>query len=347
MIEVDHVIQMSEDGGPSEKTELADAVAREGAWAAGQFDIALESAAVRRWARGYLLTRLSSDQAQHLAARLLEWKEDFEPERRDRSTTEVVNTLSESDLWRNLANLASSNAAGAFWERISRSGRSNLMQAANEVLKRGDVRARETTLHLLVLDPYGPELIDRSDQNRLLLIAMDDPDDEIRGLAAEVVAADLPDLLINRRRSAELDPSERVRMAYWRAAFTYEPEQSAGRAAELVLDSDVDDVARRTALIAFGEHGKSVDVSPLLQALVMHDDRVLAEDAAQLMWRYHRVPAVAMAAAESPHETVRNLAQRLLNPESGSPAAGGSRPGDQTKAMNVFDQIYFPGDPER
>jgi hypothetical protein len=45
-----------------------------------------------------------------------------------------------------------------------------------------------------------------------------------------------------------------------------------------------------------------------------------------------------MAAADSRHEPVRELALFLLDPYRGSPAAGGSRPGDPT-AGDIFAEL--------
>jgi hypothetical protein len=45
-----------------------------------------------------------------------------------------------------------------------------------------------------------------------------------------------------------------------------------------------------------------------------------------------------MAAQVSPHLSVREIAEHLLDPNRGSPSAGGSRPGDPTRPDAT--QIY-------
>ncbi|TVR69238.1 MAG: hypothetical protein EA415_14550, partial [Sphaerobacteraceae bacterium] len=291
---------------------------------------ALDDARVRRWVREYLLDRLEPDQRTALAEKLLEWAEDLDPARRDRSTAKLVEALTDEQLFRSLTMLAGSNAAGSLWERLSIAGEDAVQIAAEQVLSAGDAGARETTLHLLVLDPFGPEYLSHEQQDALLVRAMDDPDPELRGLAAEVIAAELPDLLLDRWDSAPVDDGERVRMAFWRAALAHRPDSAVEAATELVLGPQNPHAARRTALLALGENVSTRDVSPVLQVMLRSDDETLAEDAAQLMWRHHRTPEIANAAAESQFDDVRERANRLLHPEMGSPAAGGSRPGDPT-----------------
>ncbi|HVX29163.1 MAG TPA: hypothetical protein VHA53_01690, partial [Nitrolancea sp.] len=67
--------------------------------------------------------------------------------------------------------------------------------------------------------------------------------------------------------------------------------------------------------------------------------RALAEVATDLLWTYHRSPSIAIAAAESPHESVRATAARLLNPQTGSPAAGGSRPGAPERGPDIYQEM--------
>lgn len=333
------IVEISTDGNARQRTELAEELAGAGDISrSGVFD-ALDNPLVRRWARAYLLPRLTRPNAESLAAAMLDWPGDFEPQKRDRTTAHVVAALSEDDLYACLTMLAGGNASSALWERLSATGAGVLTQAVERIFEAGDVRTRETTLHLLVLDPYGPEYLSRDHQSTVLLKALDDPDEEIRGLAAEVVAADLPDRLLSRCEHAPLDSSERVRTAFWQVALAYQPDRAIEEAGELALDPNQPLEARRTALLSLGENAATRTVAPVLQALLTGDDQVLADDASQLMWRHHRAPDIANAASQSPFPEVRELAERLLHPTMGSPAAGGSRPGDPTRTSQIFDEI--------
>ncbi|MEX2426116.1 MAG: hypothetical protein WD401_05055 [Thermomicrobiaceae bacterium] len=302
-------------------------------------DQALDNASVRRWARTELVGKMSAQFGRELAWRLLEFPEDFRPSRRDRSTAEFVRVVPDDVLQAYLPFLAASNCAEALWQRLALSGEGEILKGVSEILGRGDNVARETTLHLLILDPYGPGYLSREAQDQILVMVLDDPDPEIRGLAAEVLAADLPDVLFDRWDSAMLDDSERVRMAFWRAALVHRPGDAIAAAGSLVIDADQPMESRRTALLALGENVSTRTAAPVLQALLTGDSQTLAEDAAQLMWRYHRAPDIATAASQSEFEPVRVLAERLLHPELGSPAAGGSRPGDPTTTSQIFDEI--------
>ena len=341
---MDRVIDVSNDSDDRRKFGLAEDVLRTESWADPGLLQALNDRAARRWVREYLLLRLPVDAASSVATRLLEWPEDLSSGRRDRSTAAIVKALSDRDLYDNLALIARSNAAGELWDRISAGGEHAVVDAVERILQDGDADARETTLHLLVLDPYGPEYLGRDQQDRILAMTLDDPDPEIRGLAAEVIAADMPELLLQRSDAASFDESERVRMAYWRVALVHRPDDAIESAGLTALDPESPHWARRTALLALGENATTREAAPVLQALLTGDDEVLADDAAKLMWRHHRAPDIANAAAESQFESVRDRAQRLLHPEMGSPAAGGSRPGDPTKTMDIFEQIQSDED---
>lgn len=347
MIDRERVIRVCREGDDRQRFGLAEDVVRGEVWSDPVLLEALDDASVRRWVRQYLLSRMPDEAARHLALKLLEWPEDLAAGRRDRSTVAIVHALSIDDVYRHLPLLAGSNAASALWERLWRDGQGIVADAVDQVFKRGDAQARETTLHVLALDPYGPKYLDRDQQDRILAVTLSDPDPEIRGLAAEVVAADMPELLFEHWNSVPIDDSERVRMAFWRAALVHHPDDAAEAAGMLVLDTEQPHTARRTALLALGEHSSTRQVSPVLQSLLRGNDEVLAGDAAQLMWRYHRAPDIANAAAESEFEGVRALANRLLHPELGSPAAGGSRPGDPTKTADIFQQIQNKENPER
>ena len=64
---------------------------------------------------------------------------------------------------------------------------------------------------------------------------------------------------------------------------------------------------RRSALLALGQALPTEQIAPLLALLVAHPEPGLAEDAADLLWRQHRHPLVAQAAARSPHPAVREI----------------------------------------
>jgi hypothetical protein len=101
--------------------------------------------------------------------------------------------------------------------------------------------------------------------------------------------------------------------------------------AHRILDDDNQPVgSRRSALAAIGTSFETRDVIDLLANMVVHQNEAIAIDAANLLYRLHRHPTIAMAAIASPHQQVREIGEFLLDPYRGSPAAGGSRPGDPT-----------------
>jgi hypothetical protein len=339
MITKQRFIEVCNEGDDRRLMSLAEDVLRSWSSAHLALDDALEDPAVRRWVRIYLLARMSDDDASDLAARLLGWPSDLSAERRDQSTSVIVKSLAEGEFQAHLPTLAASNAASAVWDRLAGSGEQAVFDAVRLIFEQGDSRARETTLHLLVLDPYGPQYLTHERQDEILVKALDDPDPEIRGLAAEVIAADLPAHLLDRWEVAPTDSGERVRMAFWQTALVHRPDEAIEHAGSFVLDPAKPHEARRTALLALTANVSTRTVSPVLRALLTGDDQVLAEDAAQLMWRHHRAPDIADAASRSQFEPVQKLANRLLHPEMGSPAAGGSRPGDPTRTTEIFEQI--------
>jgi hypothetical protein len=80
----------------------------------------------------------------------------------------------------------------------------------------------------------------------------------------------------------------------------------------------------------------------LLAYFVVHPNAELALEAANLLQCHHRHPEIAIPAAGSPHPEVREIANRLMDPYRGSPAAGGSRPGDPLREdplMKLLRQI--------
>lgn len=296
----------------------------------------------RRWLRGTLLDRLDQDTAAAIAGRLLEWREDFDAGRRDRTTPAVVSYLPLDTLLKQATFLAGSNVASAFWERLTAEGTEDLIPAAISVFTAGSPAARETTLHLLLLDPYSTLRLSPGDQGRLLAAAFNDPDDEVRGLAAELIAETEPERLLQDQVRWTRDPSERVRMAAWDVAFTIDVEQAAEDAAILLGDETVPLAARRSALIALGDYLPTPRFAPLLALMVVHPNQELAEDAGDLLWTRHRTPIAAQAAAQSPHAAVREIAERLLHPQFGSPAAGGSRPG-APGGYDIYQEMFKLG----
>jgi hypothetical protein len=296
-------------------------------------------AGARRWLRADLLPRLSAAEASELAILSLDWPDDFAINRRDRSTMAVVRHLSLEELRSRTVWLAGTNVASALWRRLAYEDEGRIGDLALRVMRAGDPVARETTLHLVLLDPYQPAHFQGEERLNLLSLALDDTEDEVRGLAADILADEAPERLWPNLARWQLDPSERVRMAAWDAAFARDPARATADAAALASDETAPLDARRSALIAVGTTLNTAEVAPLLAAMVMHPEQALAEDAANLLWAQHRTPIVAEAAAHSPHPAVRAIGERLLHPDIGSPAAGGSRPGAPADQADVCDQM--------
>ncbi|GBD15182.1 hypothetical protein HRbin26_00068 [bacterium HR26] len=303
----------------------------------------LSSPAGRRWVRCRLLPGLPDPERAALAERLLGWPEDFDPTHRDPSTRQVVQALSCEALDRALVWLAGTNAAAALWERLANDGRTALREVALRVLREGTSLARETMLYVLVIDPEHPALLSAEEVRDVLAAALADPDPEVRGLAAELAAEAHPDLILADLDSYLGDESERVRAAAWAAAFSVDPESAAERAAGLVGDEQAALPVRRSALLALGQALPTERMAPLLALLVAHPEPALAEDAADLLWRMHRHPLPAQAAAQSPHPEVREIGERLLHPERGSPAAGGDRPGAPGSGVGFYRRLLELG----
>lgn len=297
----------------------------------------LEEPAARRWVRGEILLRLDPAAAAAVAEWLLAYEVDFVPERRDRTIAAVVRALPVSALAERAPFLAGSNAAGVLWERLAAAGSDTVRDAALRVFREGAPVARETTLYLLVLDPYGPAPLPDADRRALVLAALADPDEEIRGLAAEVAADEVPDALLADTARWVRDSAVRVRAAAWACAFTEDPERAAEDAVALLLNEAEALPARRSALLALGEWLTTAQIEPVLTTFVRHPVQELAEDAAGLLWTRHRTPVAAQAASESPHAAVRDIAARLLDPRLGSPLAGGFRSGAEEQGYDFYD----------
>ncbi|MDI3339480.1 MAG: hypothetical protein QJR03_02990 [Sphaerobacter sp.] len=299
----------------------------------------LPEPAGRRWLREAVLPRMGDAAAAALAARLLAYREDFVAERRDRTTGAVVRALAWDALVAAAPFLAGSNAAGALWERLAARGGDAVRAVALRVLAEGETLARETTLYLLLRDPFGPVSLAPDDRRAVLLAALADPDDEIRGLAAEVAVAEFPEALLADLARWVRDPAPRARAVAWELAFTADAERAVADAVALLAGEEEPLAARRSALLALGERLATAEMEPVLIALVRHPVQALAEDAAALLWERHRTPAVAQAAAESPFPAVREIAQRLLDPRRGSPMAGGFRPGAEAQGYGFYGQL--------
>lgn len=306
---------------------------------AALIEAVISDAGARRWLRAELLPRLRPTEAADLARRSLAWPDDFAIDRRDRSTVAVVRHLSLDELRDRVSWLAGTNVASALWRRLAYEDEARIADLALRVMRAGDPVARETTLHLLLLDPYQPVRFEGQERLNLLALALEDAEAEVRGLAADVLADEAPERLWPNLARWQRDPSERVRMAAWDAAFARDPALAGADAAALAGDEAAPLDARRSALIAVGTTLTTAEVAPLLAAMVMHPEQTLAEDAANLLWAHHRTPMVAEAAAHSPHPTVRAIGERLLHPDIGSPAAGGSRPGAPADRPDIYDQM--------
>ncbi len=299
----------------------------------------LEEPRGRRWLRGALLAELAPAAAATLVERLRPFPEDFAVNRRDSTTANLVRALPLAELMQDAPFWAGTNAAETFWRRLVDDRPGDLPAIARRVLHEGEPAARETTLALLLVDPYSEVRLDGGGRIAVLRSALADHDDEVRGLAADVLAEEAPEELASVASRLMLDASERVRVATWDAAMAVDFEAAREAALALLSDDAALLDARRTALLALSAVMSTPEIAPILEVLVVHSERALAEVATDLLWTYHRSPSIAMAAAESPHESVRLAAARLLNPQSGSPAAGGGRPGAPERGHDIYQEM--------
>ncbi|HEX5165402.1 MAG TPA: hypothetical protein VFV93_08410, partial [Thermomicrobiales bacterium] len=146
----------------------------------------------------------------------------------------------------------------------------------------------------------------------------------------EFLAASDPSVLAGDLNRLLTDESQRVRAIAWDAVLRLDRPAAFARASDILSDESAPIVVRRSALVALGALLPTAEMAPLLAYFVVHPDHELAADAADLLYERHRNPLAAMAARDSPHADVREVAEQLLDPMRGSPAAGGSRPGDPT-----------------
>ncbi|HET9015306.1 MAG TPA: hypothetical protein VFN57_06900 [Thermomicrobiaceae bacterium] len=299
----------------------------------------LPDPAARRWLRGSVLPHLPLPAAARLAARLLAFPGDFAAMHRDRTTPNVVAHLDLPAVVAAAPFLAGSNAAGALWERLAREGTPAVVAAARAVFAAGTLLARRNTIAVLLVDRFPPVALPPEARADLLALGLADPDDETRGLAADVAAGEAPALLLPDRDRWVRDPAERARVAAWDAAFADDTTTATAAATVLARDAAAPRPARESALLVLGEHLVTEEVEDLLTEFVVDPDEGVAAAAAALLWSRHRSPVVAMAAARSPHASVRAIAERLLHPTLGSPTAGGFRPGAADQGFDLYGQF--------
>jgi hypothetical protein len=266
-----------------------------------------------------------------LADRLLAVESDFREPRRDRSLARAVERASATAVGAHLNALAAGPAATALWRRLSAKPET-LAKTATALVASDDAMAAEATLHLLVLDPLDPFAVGNDDRLTIAASALNARASGVRGLAAEFLAEHAPELLERRLQDLLSDESERVRGVVWGSALRVNRQATVQRATTLLADESAPVVVRRSALNALGATLSTPQIADVLSYFVIHPDHELAADAANLLYRLHRNPSTAEAARDSPHADVREVAEQLLDPLRGSPAAGGSRPGDPTRS---------------
>lgn len=306
---------------------------------------ALDHPAGRRWLGS--LQDLGSD----LAARLLNYEDDFRSVRRNASAQNVVRVARESDILAHAAALAAGAAATAFWERLAADTESVLDIATRLVLS-DDITAAENTLYLLVLDPIDQYGLNEERRSSIARAGLGSDAVKVRTLAAEFLFDHEPAILAGDMERLVLDEDERVRGLAWAAGFRVSSSVAYKLATDILDDEQQPLPARRSALATLGTHLDTRDVIDTLAFFVRHPIEELALDAGNLLYRLHRHPTIATAAIDSPHESVREIGAFLLDPYRGSPAAGGSRPGDPTHS-DIFAELIrqteeraFVDDPE-
>jgi hypothetical protein len=294
----------------------------------------LDAAAGRAWLRR--TPRLSAE----VADMLLQYERDFRIRRRDVTLSLVVERANRSIVFKHASAIAAGPAAPALWKRLEGDSEA-LLSIALAVLGSDDSDAAAATLVHLVLDPVNAHGLTGEQRRRLAMAALSSPEASIRGMAAEFIVVHQPEALLASFDEHVRDPSEQIRGIVWSAAFRLARDDARSIAIEMLGRDDEDIDVRRSALIAIGTHLPTSDLVDVLSVLVVHPDEDLAGDAADLLYQRHRHPAVATAALHSPHGRVRRIAEYLLDPFRGSPAAGGSRPGDPTHrdAAEIFSTM--------
>lgn len=285
----------------------------------------LDSHEGRRWLRG------NPHLESALADELLTYDSDFRQSRRDRTLGAVVERASLSALSQHVDAIATGSAASALWNRLSADPGERL-RFATMLVATASAALAEATLHLLVLDPLNSFDISDDDRSTIARQALMSSHADVRGIAAEYLAEAQPRILLDELDRLTMDDSQRVRGVTWNAALRVDRSASTDRAMTVLGDESIGVALRRSALIALGSALPTAQMVEILAFFVVHPNHELAADAAELLYQQHRNPVAATAAQQSPHEDVREIAERLLDPQRGSPAAGGSRPGDPTRS---------------
>jgi hypothetical protein len=282
-----------------------------------------------RTPNGRLWLRSLSDLSLEFALELLGFIDDFHTTRRDRTLTAVVDLVPMEALLAHADSLAQGSAATAFWSRL-RKNRELLVETAASILAGDNIQAAETTVYLLVLDPIDPFEVGSAGRALIASQGLNSPAATVRSLAAEYLFDNDPAILAANFNALVHDNDERVRGLVWSAAIRFDTSNALEQAHHILADDCQPIGSRRSALAAIGTSFDTRDVVDLLADLVVHPNETIAVDAANLLYRLHRHPTIAMAAIASPHQHVREIGEFLLDPYRGSPAAGGSRPGDPT-----------------
>ena len=294
-------------------------------------ETALKSVAGRRW------LRTLEDLSLELADRLVGYEEDFRIPRRDRSLDLVVRRASPQVLVEQQATIAASPAASSFWERISKTP-DQLVTSAAEVASGPNGAAAENVLYLLVLDPIDPFGISEDRRVAIARAGLQSPETSVRSLAAEYLYDHRPEFLTEIHMTLVHDADERIRALGWSAGMRADTLKAMQLAESILNDETARLDVRRSALAALGTNFSTPDVVDILADQVQNPELDIALDAGNLLYRLHRHPVIATAAAQSPHKDVREIGEFLLDPYRGSPAAGGSRPGDPT-GSDVFAEL--------
>lgn len=305
---------------------LADIVEREEV-----VSIAVAHPTGRRWLGG--LPDLTAD----IAGRLLNFEDDFRTSRRDTTLGNVVSTASVADIVGHATAIAAGSAASLLWERLSRDPE-GIMGVAMSVVSSDDTTAAENTIYLLILDPIDPYGLGNDRRAAIAEAGLRSRATAVRTLAAEYLFDHNSAVLADAVEQLVRDEDERVRGLAWSAGFRSDPRTTFDLSTSVLGDEHQPLPARRSALAAIGTHLPTSDVVEILSYFVAHPVEELALDAGNLLYRLHRHPTIATAAVESPHQSVREIGAFLLDPYRGSPAAGGSRPGDPTRS-DIFAEL--------
>ncbi len=273
-----------------------------------------------------------------MADRLLDFEDDYAGIARDTTFKRVIETASMPVLRGHAIALAGGSSASYFWTRLA-TDQDELLDAATTILTSSTGDAARSTLYLLIMDPFSPYGLDEETSLEIASSGLRSADPQTRGLAAEYLAEHNPELLASRLDELSTDPDERVRGFAWRAGFRSSPNSATELAFELLAPEQTTLAIQRSALLGIAEHLPTKEVAGILAFYVTHPDQELATDAAHLMFRLHRHPEIATAALASPHQEVVDIAATLMDPYRGSPAAGGSRPGEPTSIDLVINML--------